>query len=65
MRITFRIDDELLRRARIYAEAKGTTVNDIVRKYITKIAAGEIKPYPPRPMSLPSDSTTHSKPECR
>jgi hypothetical protein len=48
MRMTFRIDDELLRRTRLYASAKGTTVNQILLKHLTEIANGEREPYPAR-----------------
>jgi NRPS condensation-like uncharacterized protein len=44
MRITFRTDNDLLRRARIYASANGTTVNEILLKHVTEIAHGEREP---------------------
>ena len=58
MRMTFRIDDDLLRRARIYASANGTTVNEILLKHLTEIADGEREPHPPRPKA----GRTHPRP---
>jgi len=52
MRITFRFDDDLLRRARLYENANGTTVQEILLKHITEIANGEREPYPARPKTV-------------
>ena len=40
MRVTFRIDDQLLKRARAKAEAQGRHLNDIVREFLLWIANG-------------------------
>ena len=36
--LTLKIDDKLLRRARIRALEQGTTVNELVRNYLTQYA---------------------------
>jgi antitoxin component of RelBE/YafQ-DinJ toxin-antitoxin module len=65
MRITFRVDEQLLRRARLRAKAMETTLNDLLRDHLTKLASGEIEPYPPRPRLTFPDETTGSNPERR
>jgi hypothetical protein len=40
MRVTFRIEDQLLKRARIKAEEQGRSLNDIVREFLLWIANG-------------------------
>ena len=40
MRVTFRIDDQLLRRARAKAESQGRRLNDIVREFLLWVADG-------------------------
>ena len=65
MRITFRVDESLLRRARLYAQATGTTLNDLVRDHLTKLASGEIEPYPLRPIYASSDDSAGSSPDHR
>ena len=40
MRITFRIEDELLRRARAKAKSEGRHLNDIIREFLTWVAEG-------------------------
>ena len=65
MRITFRVEEQLLRRARLRAKAMGNTLNDLFRDHLTKLATGEIEPYPPRP-TLPSpNDKADSTPEGR
>jgi antitoxin component of RelBE/YafQ-DinJ toxin-antitoxin module len=49
MRITFRVDEGELRRARKKARALGTTVNQILREFLKRIAAGD-----PNPQTLPA-----------
>ncbi len=43
-RLTLRLDEELIRRGRILAAARGMTLNDYIREYLRKIADGEITP---------------------
>lgn len=40
--LTLNIDEELLRRARIRALQRGTSVNAVVREYLTSYAGDEI-----------------------
>jgi len=40
MRVTFRIEDELLTRARTKANSEGRYLNDIIREFVTWIAEG-------------------------
>lgn len=39
--ITLSLDDELLASARLYAARRGTTVNSLVREYLTQVATGD------------------------
>jgi antitoxin component of RelBE/YafQ-DinJ toxin-antitoxin module len=49
MRITFSADEELIRRAREHAKALGTTLNQLIREFLERIAAGD-----PNPHTLPA-----------
>ena len=65
MRITFRVDEQLLRRARLSAKAMGTTLNDLLRDHLTKLASGEVEPYLLRQIYTSSDDTAGSNSEHR
>ena len=39
MNVTLSIDDEVVRRARLRAEAMGTSVNQLIRKYLEELSA--------------------------
>ncbi|WP_424170784.1 DUF6364 family protein [Terracidiphilus sp.] len=56
-RLTVRLDEELIRRTRIYAESRGMTLNDFLREYLRKIAEGEIEPESKE--RLKSKATVH------
>ena len=38
MRVTFSVDDEVVRQARRHAEAMGTSVNHLIREYLEQLA---------------------------
>ena len=40
MNVTLSIDDEVMRRARLRAQALGTSVNQMVRDYLEQVAGG-------------------------
>lgn len=39
--ITLAVDEELLAAARLYAARRGTTLNALVREYLTQVATGD------------------------
>jgi hypothetical protein len=49
MRITFSADEQLIRRAGERAKAMGTTLNQLLREFIERLAACD-----PNPHTLPS-----------
>jgi antitoxin component of RelBE/YafQ-DinJ toxin-antitoxin module len=55
MRITFRFDKQLIHDARKWAESHGTTLNDVIRDRLTKIANGEVTPHGAQSESLNDD----------
>lgn len=64
MRITFSADEELIHRARERAKALGTTLNQLLREFIERIAAGDPNPhvlpakYRQSQRQLPPDATS-------
>jgi predicted HicB family RNase H-like nuclease len=65
MRITFRLDEDLLRRARLWAGLRGTTLNQYLREYLEKIATGEIEPEPAHSEAKPTRQRSKRKPKLR
>jgi hypothetical protein len=45
MRVTFSADEHLIRRARERAKAMGTTLNQLLREFIERLAAGDPNPH--------------------
>ena len=41
-RVTFRLDAELIDRGRAYARSRGTTLNDLIRRFLADYAAGRV-----------------------
>jgi hypothetical protein len=45
MRITFSADEQLIRRARERAKSMGTTLNQLLREFIERLADGDPNPH--------------------
>jgi plasmid stability protein len=63
--LTIAIDDELLRRARVRAVENGTSVNALVRSYLTSYAGDELAAARAVVLELARRSTASSGPAGR
>jgi plasmid stability protein len=63
--LTLAIDEEVLRRARIRALERGTSVNALVREFVESLAGNDRDAAVDRLLALARDSTASSGPEGR